>query len=69
VAFAGNQRLGFRRPAVSGWLPRRALVKRREDWKWSGVHEYAFPAVLEARYQPPLRIDRVRIPADERARI
>jgi len=48
---------------------RRALVKRPEDWKWSSVHEYAFPAVPEARHQPPLRIDRVRIPADERARI
>jgi putative transposase len=48
---------------------RRGLVKRPEDWKWSSVHEYAFPALPEARHQPPLRIDRVRIPADERARI
>jgi putative transposase len=48
---------------------RRGLVKRPEDWKWSSVHEYAFPAVPEARHEPPLRIDRVRIPADERARI
>jgi putative transposase len=48
---------------------RRGLVKRPEDWKWSSVHEYAFPALREARHQPPLRIDRVRIPADERARI
>jgi hypothetical protein len=32
------------------------------------VHEYAFPAVPEARHQPPLRTDRLRIPADERAR-
>jgi putative transposase len=54
---------------------RRGLVKRPEDWKWSSVHEYAFPPRPEARHQPPLRIDRVRpacagrIPADERARI
>jgi putative transposase len=49
--------------------PRRGLVKRPEDWKWSSVHEYAFPARPQARRQPPLRIDHVRIPADERARI
>ena len=48
---------------------RRGLVKRPEDWKWSSVHEYAFAALPEARHQPPLRIDGVRIPADERARI
>jgi len=48
---------------------RRGLVARPEGWKWSSVHEYAFPAVPQARRQPPLRIDRVRIPADERARI
>jgi len=48
---------------------RRGLLKRPEDWKWPSVHEYAFPALLEARRQPPLRSDRVRIPADERARI
>jgi putative transposase len=54
---------------------RRGLVKRPEDWKWSSVHEYAFPPRPEARHQPPLRIDRVRpacagrIPAEERARI
>jgi hypothetical protein len=52
------------------WNPlRRGLVKRPEDWKWSSVHEYAFAALPEARHQPPLRIDGVRIPADERARI
>ena len=48
---------------------RRGLLKRPEDWKWSSVREYAFPALPEARHQPPLRIDRVRIPSDERARI
>jgi len=48
---------------------RRGLVKRPEDWKWSSVHAYAFPALPQARHQPPLRIDHVRIPADERARI
>jgi len=56
-------------PAVVGWLPRRALVERPEDWKWSSVHDYAFRALPEARRQPPLRVDRVRIPADKRARI
>jgi len=48
---------------------RRGLLKRPEDWKWSSVHEYVFPALPEARHQPPLRIDRVRIPADESPRI
>jgi hypothetical protein len=47
----------------------RGLVKASEDWKWSSVHECAFPARPQARQQPPLRIDHVRIPADERARI
>jgi hypothetical protein len=47
------------------WNPvRRGLLKRPEDWKWSSFHECVFPAVAEARHQPPLRIDRVRIPAD-----
>jgi len=48
---------------------RRGLVKAPEDWKWSSVHEYAFPALPQARHETPLRIDRVGIPADERARI
>jgi len=52
------------------WNPlRRGLLKRPEDCKWSSAHEYAFPAVPEARHQASLRIDRARIPADERARI
>ena len=52
------------------WNPlRRGLLKQPEDRKWSSLHEYAFPALPEARRRPPLRIDRVRIPADERARI
>jgi len=47
----------------------RGLVTRPEDWKWSSVHEYTSAQVRGARYKPPLRIDQVRIPADEKARI
>jgi len=48
---------------------RRGLVARPEEWKWSSVQEYGFEKMADARHKPPLRIDRVRIPADEKARI
>lgn len=36
---------------------------------WSSVREYGFEKMADARREPALRIDRVRIPADEKARI
>ena len=48
---------------------RRGLVKRAEDWKWSSVHEYAGVTGEEQEARCGLRIDRVRLPADENARI
>ena len=48
---------------------RRGLAKRAEDWRWSSVHEYGRPDSVPPFGWPPLRIDRVRIPADPKARI
>jgi putative transposase len=48
---------------------RRGLVKRAEDWKWSSVHEYSGMSAEEQERRCGLRIDRVRLPADENARI
>ena len=48
---------------------RRELVKRPEDWKWSSVHEYNGLSAEEQERRSGLRIDRVRLPADENARI
>ncbi len=48
---------------------RRGLVARPEDWPWSSVHECRSPRRVPPSGWPPLRIDRVRIPADERTRI
>jgi hypothetical protein len=52
------------------WNPvRRGLVARPEEWPWSSVREYGFEKMAAARHEPALRIDRVRIPVDEKARI
>jgi putative transposase len=48
---------------------RRRLVARPEEWKWSSVHEYQPRGYTPPFGLPPLRVDRVRLPADERARI
>ena len=48
---------------------RRGLLRRAEEWKWSSVHEYAGMAGEEQERRCGLRIDRVRLPADENARI
>jgi putative transposase len=48
---------------------RRGLAETPGAWKWSSVHEYAPPGGRPAFGAPPLTIDRVRIPADPRARI
>jgi putative transposase len=47
----------------------RGLVKRPGDWKWSSVHEHALQGVAHTWRGPRLRIDRVRIPAEEKTRI
>jgi putative transposase len=41
----------------------RGLVSRAEEWKWSSIHSYGGPQ------KPVLPVDRVRLPADGRARI
>jgi hypothetical protein len=48
---------------------RRGLVKQVTDWKWSSVHEYAGVSGEEQEQRCGLRIDRVRLPADENTRI
>ena len=48
---------------------RRGRVARPEDWRWSSAHEYGPPGSVPPLGWPPLRIDRVRIPADPKARI
>ncbi len=48
---------------------RRGLVKRPEQWKWSSFPEYAGVDAAEQDSRCGLTIDRVRLPADEEARI
>jgi hypothetical protein len=48
---------------------RRGLVKSAQDWKWSSVHEYGGMSAEEQERRCGLRINRVRLPADENARI
>ena len=48
---------------------RRGLAKRAEDWKWSSAHEYAGISAAEQERRCGLRIDRVRLPADENTQI
>jgi len=52
------------------WNPvRRGWVARPEEWRWSSVHEYGFGEVVDAQAGPALRIDRVRLPAEQTAKI
>ena len=48
---------------------RRGLVGHARDWKWSSVPEYAGVSGEEQERRCGLRIDRVRLPADENTRI
>jgi hypothetical protein len=48
---------------------RRGLVRHATDWKWSSVHEYAGASGEEQERRCGLRVDRVRLPADENTRI
>jgi putative transposase len=48
---------------------RRGLVKRPEEWKWSSFPECAGVGAAEEQTRCGLTIDRVRLPADETARI
>ena len=54
---------------IHGNPVRRGLVARPEGWKWSSVHEYGFEKMADAGQAAALRIDQVRIPAEETARI
>jgi len=52
------------------WNPvRRGLVKRAEEWRWSSVHEYGGVRAEEQEQRCGLRLDQVRLPADENTRI
>jgi hypothetical protein len=48
---------------------RRGLAEDTRDWKWSNVHEYAGVSGEEQERRCGLRIDRVRLPADENTSI
>ena len=48
---------------------RRGLVKQPEQWRRSSYREYAGLDGAEQERQCALKIDRVRLPADQRARI
>ena len=48
---------------------RRGLVKLPEQWRWSSYREYAGLDGAEQERQWGLKIDRVRLPADQSARI
>jgi putative transposase len=54
---------------IHGNPVRRRLVSKPEGWKWSSVYEYGFAEMVDAGQAAALRIDRLRIPADETARI
>jgi len=45
------------------------LVSRAQDWRWSSVHEYSGVSAAEQMRRCGLTIDKVRMPADPRARI
>jgi hypothetical protein len=48
---------------------RRGLVRHATDWYWSSVHEYAGVSAEEQERRCGLRVDGVRLPADENTRI
>jgi putative transposase len=48
---------------------RAGLVKRAEDWFWSSAREYSGTQRAPVSAHPTLSIDRIQLPADERARI
>jgi putative transposase len=48
---------------------RAGLVKRAEDWPWSSVHDYTGSLNTMVSANRILAVDRVLLPADERARI
>ena len=52
------------------WNPvRRGLVMSTSEWPWSSCPDYAGPEGESLRRQQILRIDRVGLPADEKARV
>jgi putative transposase len=45
------------------------LVRRPQDWRWSSANEYSGMSAAEQNRRCGLTINRVRLPADPRARI
>jgi hypothetical protein len=43
-----------------------ALVKKPEDWKWSGVHDYIATVNAPSGKGNPVSVDGVMMPGDER---
>jgi hypothetical protein len=58
-----HEKVDYRNPVRAG------LVERAEDWPWSSAREYSATLRAPASVHPILRIDRILLPADERARI
>ena len=54
---------------IHGNPVRRGLVARPQDWKWSSVYDYGLAKMDNAHQESAVPIDRVRIPADEKAKI
>ncbi|MGH9862391.1 MAG: REP-associated tyrosine transposase [Candidatus Acidiferrales bacterium] len=48
---------------------RAGLVKHPAEWKWSSYHEYAGMDASQQERRCGLKVDRVRLPAEERTRI
>jgi putative transposase len=48
---------------------RAGVVERAEDWPWSSARDYTGSVSRAASAHPVLPIDRILLPADERARI
>jgi len=48
---------------------KRGLATKPEEWRWSSIHDYARTLRQPADAKNVLPVDRVLLPADERARI
>jgi len=48
---------------------KRGLVTKPEEWKWSSIHDYTRALREPAGTKSVLPVDRVLLPADEKARI
>jgi len=48
---------------------KRGLVAKPEEWKWSSIHDYTATLREPAGAKSVLPVDRVLVPADDKARI